>query len=89
MWKERQASTTGYGEVHARGIYFSVIGHYCSLVGLYGKREYLVGCTLYHARFADENWGGTLNVVVLKILYIFVLNYRSREAKLERLNGCL
>ena len=93
---------------------FWAIEHYCSLVDVFGKREYVANRTMYGpltktrvvrwlmylengstwqavlrtARWRKRRWYGGC-VLVWGIRYVFVVGYGSREAELERINGCL
>ena len=70
--------------------FFSVIEHYGSLAGLYRKREYLANCTITYGSLTKTRvvrW--VFFVFVSGTRYILVLSYGSKDAELERLNGCL
>ena len=73
----------------SRRFVFLVIEHYCSLVDVLGKREYLASCTIYSPP-TKRGWCGGCFFLLQEFIYrISVGSYGGSEAELEGLNGCL
>ena len=59
------------------------------MVDIFGKRKYLASCTTYGSLTKTRVVRWVFFVFVSGTRYILVLSYGSKDAELERLNGCL
>ena len=61
-----------------------------SVVDVFGKQEYFANCTMYGPLMKTRVKRWLFSSLGVQYIYIYiVVSYGSREAELERLNGCL